>query len=655
MTTPPAHLRHFLAHLENVKKDGTGWSARCPAHEDDRNSLHVALAPNGNVLVHCHAGCETQQIVHEMSLGMSALFPEGGSRGGHQGRSTPFGNIVAEYDYVDAGGALLFQVLRDEHKNFRQRKPTHLEPPADPWTWSVADVRKVLYRLPEVRSAIALSMPIHVVEGEKDADALAKLGLTATTNSGGAGKWTDEHTAQITGASSVIIIPDNDPPGEEHTDKVAKSLVGKVGTLRVVKLPDLPPKGDVSDWIEAGGTKQKLETLAKEAPLYISPTARFTSISVGAAEFVKRSYERPMSLLGDGLFCAGDLAVLYGKPGLGKTWTAGQLALALVRGESWMGLQAPERPCRVGILELELHAFRLQARLKVIAGDSGLTEDDNRLEIVARPDLRGAVNIQDESDWAALQAWCREHKLDVLIVDALSRVHDVEESSAHDFAPVLARLDQLRHETGTAVLLIHHERKGDSAGRDDDMDALRGTSRMASDPNLLIRLVKVGEGGLLALRFPKVNNAETPKPIYLIPDASGRLLVTEAPEHKGDRNQGRVLQALVEGGPAGLTNEDIQRRAGLKRSAVSKHLKAIGAVKVGKKPPRFLPPSTISMAGRAEAASSCSANGLDGTPGQLPFPQYEHLPPSTPSALKGGKADGSWGGKVRRGGTESPA
>jgi hypothetical protein len=93
--------------------------------------------------------------------------------------------ISATYDYVDEADELLFQVVRFDPKDFRQRRPDG----AGDWDWSVKGVRQVPYRLPEVQEAIANDRTIVIVEGEKDADALWKLNIPATTNAGGAGKW----------------------------------------------------------------------------------------------------------------------------------------------------------------------------------------------------------------------------------------------------------------------------------------------------------------------------------------------------------------------------------------------------------------------------------------------------------------------------------
>lgn len=173
-------------------------------------------------------------------------------------------NITATYDYVDAKGSLAFQVCRLEPKSFRQRRPDG----AGGWVWKMAGVGRVIYRLPDVIAAVAAKRTIFVVEGEKAADRLAALGLTATCSPGGANKWRREYGMPLAG-SDVVILPDNDEPGRQHAASVAKALrtaQSRAARIRILALPDLPDKGDVADWIAAGGTATALTTLADEAP-----------------------------------------------------------------------------------------------------------------------------------------------------------------------------------------------------------------------------------------------------------------------------------------------------------------------------------------------------------------------------------------------------
>jgi Toprim-like len=173
--------------------------------------------------------------------------------------------VVAVYDYKGGTGELLFQVQRFEPKKFTQRRPD-----GNGWKYSVKGVRQVPYRLPELLTAPP-HKTVYIVEGEKDADRLASLGLVATCNAGGAGKWRAAHAAYFKDRT-VIVIPDNDNAGRNHAQKVAKSLKGIAAHVRILELPDLPEKGDVSDWLDAGGTAEKLVALPSKAAEVTSDT-----------------------------------------------------------------------------------------------------------------------------------------------------------------------------------------------------------------------------------------------------------------------------------------------------------------------------------------------------------------------------------------------
>jgi hypothetical protein len=160
---------------------------------------------------------------------------------------SPIREIAATYSYRDIEGKLLFEVVRRSNpKGFLQRRPDG----AGGWLWKLNGTPRVLYRLPEIAAAIQQGRTIYLVEGEKDADNLVQLGLPATTNPGGAGKWRVSYSDSLRGAH-VAILPDNDPPGRQHAEMVARALSGIAIEVGIVELPDLPAKGDVSDWIAA--------------------------------------------------------------------------------------------------------------------------------------------------------------------------------------------------------------------------------------------------------------------------------------------------------------------------------------------------------------------------------------------------------------------
>lgn len=230
------------------EQGGRSW--QCPAHEDRAPSLSVARGTKGaDVVLHCHAGCTTEDVVAALGLTLADLYDEPAQKKD----SRPV--KVAEYPYCDENGELLYKVARYSPKTFRQF--------AADGTPSVKGIRRVPYRLPAVLAEARAGGLVLVVEGEKDVDNLAAAGVVATCNAGGAGKWTDDHTRHLLGAGEVVVVADKDGPGRAHAAQVAESLQRAGITHRVVE----PAAGkDVSDHLAAGLGFAELVAVASTAP-----------------------------------------------------------------------------------------------------------------------------------------------------------------------------------------------------------------------------------------------------------------------------------------------------------------------------------------------------------------------------------------------------
>lgn len=183
--------------------------------------------------------------------------------------------IIATYDYKDESGQLLYQVVRYEPKDFRQKRPDG----KGGWIWNLQGVRRVLYRLQELLQANPDNW-VFIVEGEKDVDRLYDEGLVATTCAMGAVKWDDNYSEFLNDRSRIAIIPDNDQSGKRHAKQIAESLINAGIKPKIIELPNLPEKGDVSDWLNNGGTKEKLLELVEKAKHYeLIDTSQFKPLS----------------------------------------------------------------------------------------------------------------------------------------------------------------------------------------------------------------------------------------------------------------------------------------------------------------------------------------------------------------------------------------
>lgn len=193
-------------------------------------------------------------------------------------RSRPPKQVLTQtYDYTDANGTPLYQVCRYHPKGFRQRRPNGQKN----WIWNLEGVPRMLYRLPELLQADPEHW-VFVTEGEKDTDRLAGLGLLTTTNAGGAGKWNTLGDVSALHDRKVAILPDQDNAGLKHAEQVAQSLYGKAAEIKIVNLPNLPEKGDVSDWLDMGHDQDELLRLVEQAPTYAPCTASETKQRVPA-------------------------------------------------------------------------------------------------------------------------------------------------------------------------------------------------------------------------------------------------------------------------------------------------------------------------------------------------------------------------------------
>jgi putative DNA primase/helicase len=180
--------------------------------------------------------------------------------------------IVAEYDYRSLDGKLLYQAVRFSPKEFKQRRPDPAEKSG--WAWNILPLKgkHVAYRLVDLKGHNF----VVIVEGEKDADRLWKVGIPATTNVGGAKKWGSSETASLkaAGVTRVAIIPDNDEAGKQHADIVARSCKTAGIAVSVIEL-DVHVHGDVSDWLNNGGTPEALHALFNK-PYVVPATAATT-------------------------------------------------------------------------------------------------------------------------------------------------------------------------------------------------------------------------------------------------------------------------------------------------------------------------------------------------------------------------------------------
>ena len=476
--TPHEVLQRF----PDAKPTGESqYEARCPAHEDRTASLSIGI--RGELtLVCCHAGCDTGAVLQAVGLEMKDLMPQ---RSGSDGNGKPR-VIAATYDYQDEQGNLLYQAVRFFPKDFRQRRPDS----NGGWSWSVKGCRKIPYRLPELLAADP-STTIYKVEGEKDSDRMFELGLVATCNVGGAGKWRREYGEHLRGRN-VVILPDNDEPGHADAEQVARMLHGVAASVRIVNLPDLPQKGDVSDWLgrlgEAADPAELLEEMASKAPVWTqadSTTAKANSPPAPLREIVTAHPKlRPPAI--DGLLRVGETMNVIAAPKGGKSWLASGLAMQVAVGGKWIN----KFHCTKGrtlLIDGELHAETIAHRLPAVANAMGLRGEEY-LDAIDVWTLRGrgADLLSLGRQLEGLEAG----RYSLVILDAWYRFLPAG-TNENDNAAVMALynvIDGYADRLRAGWLNIHHASKGNQADKSiTDVGSGAGSQSRAADSHLAIR------------------------------------------------------------------------------------------------------------------------------------------------------------------------
>jgi putative DNA primase/helicase len=220
---------YYAARVPDVKPcPAVEWRGPCPIHNGTRDSFAIN-SETGQWF--CHSQCARGGDILDLEMELTgANFKTAKTEVfriiGREEERKP--RIMAEYNYVDEKGELLYQVLRHDPKGFSQRRPDG----AGGWIWNLKSVRRVPYHLPELLEAAI----VFIAEGEKDVDVLREFGFSATCNSGGAGKWRPEFN-QLFSGKEVCILPDSDPAGWRHALDIARNLVGIAAKVQIMELP----------------------------------------------------------------------------------------------------------------------------------------------------------------------------------------------------------------------------------------------------------------------------------------------------------------------------------------------------------------------------------------------------------------------------------
>jgi hypothetical protein len=399
------------------------WMVRCPVHDDDTPSLSIKDGNDGVVML-CFAGCETEDVRAAAGLTWEELFDD----------------VV--YPYVDEQGQLLFEVVRKPGKKFLQRIVDPTQPSG--YRWNMRGVRRVLYRLTDVITAVAEGREVWITEGEKDADALRAEKETATTSPGGAGKWRDEYTPFLRDAT-VTVWADTDDKGRDHARHVRDVLMMEGARVRIV---ESRYGKDAHDHLGHGlALNDVLVTVPYndvQPPIVARQWDEYVDREVTSSKWVMHSLLRQREVL-----------VLTGFEGYGKSSLLKQIAGCAALGVHPFVFAKVGEPVRVLFVDCENTEYDCVAdfrRLRRAAQEAKVYHEGSALFIVDRPQM--ALERAEDVAWLVEQATA--YQPDLLVIGPLYALVDGETAKEETIRAVKRAITRVHQVVPCGVVIEHH-------------------------------------------------------------------------------------------------------------------------------------------------------------------------------------------------------
>lgn len=433
-------LSEFLPLLNGVSGSNGQYSAKCPAHDDNHASLSVSESQDGNILLTCHAGCLTADIVSALGLNLSNLFQKPQNSAQEIFGSKP--KVIAEYVYTDLNGAPVAKKLRYSNKSFCWLKPN------GKGGWAKGRNGKVpLFNSFNVKDIDTL----YIVEGEKDVQTLSLYGKSAVSLPDGAkSKWLDSYTEFFKGRT-VAIIQDNDEPGKAFAQMIAGKLDRQAKSVRVIDLSkiwkDIPVKADISDYLAAGHDIKKLSELANSTEVWKpkKDTSKYTQLSAVNSTNTEWLWYPYIPI--------GKITLMTADPGTGKTFFSLYLTATVSTGRPFYG-QSPcqERPPRTAVYQTAEDgiADTIKPRLEPM--------QPNFENIFVIDESKDSITL---SNYEEIEQAMKDLNPALMIFDPLQAYlgADVDMHRANEVRPVLSHIGQLAEKYKCAVIFIMHNSK----------------------------------------------------------------------------------------------------------------------------------------------------------------------------------------------------
>ena len=350
-------------------------------------------------------------------------------------------------------------------------------------------------------------------EGERDVDTLSKLNLPAFTF-GGAGDGLPDGIEQYLAGRHLVILADNDDPGRAHAEKKAeRAHAAGAASIRIIHFPELPPKADVSDFINGGGNVDGL--LARvDAALLWQPPNDFLLEAAANPVLIRVSdvTAQPIRWLWQHRIAYGKLSIIAGEPGLGKSQLTMHLAAAVTRGGSRWWPDCPDHiePANVIILSAEDDiADTIRPRLEAAGAD---LDRVTVLKAILKEDGAGerGVNIGEDAQHIA-QAIERVGGVGLIIIDPVSAyLGRMSGNNNVEVRFALAPIQALAIKYGPAVVAVSHLNKP-NAGGTTALHRITGSGAFSAAARAVFLIVSQPDSGQ-RLFLPGKNNVGREQP-----------------------------------------------------------------------------------------------------------------------------------------------
>jgi hypothetical protein len=418
------------------------------------------------VLVNCQKGCPIEDVLRALDMPLSDLFDTPREKGSDDdGMWTPAGRATTRYPYTDADGTVLFFIFRTADKKFLPGCPDATEKSGYVWNLRAVPRPLPLFRLQKVIAAVAAGETIYLCEGEKDVHTVEALGLTATTKpdgAGGGGRWNKVDVSPLHGAR-VVVLPDRDPDGTKYVIGF-REVIGDKADVRVIHLPDLPDKGDVTDWVAAGGTREQLEamTVAPEPGVRenVQSTPGLIVESVGEVLAGVDAAPKPKYLMRR-VWPFDAYGILGAAMKAGKTWLVIDFVIAVLTGGAWLGRFECDTSGPVLMFLGEGGPRKMSRRLRAVAA------------FYAVPDLASlplrlcfrAPHLTKPEHLQIIAAELEEHHPVLVVLDPLYlSARGANASQLVEMGEVLETIQNLCQSVGAALMVTHHHNRSEGRG-----------------------------------------------------------------------------------------------------------------------------------------------------------------------------------------------